>query len=394
VRPGGHETSTARSPRAPRRDARAVAVEALVRVEEGAYANLVLPALLDRSDLSGQDRRFVTELVYGTTRMQRACDWLVDRFLMRAPDAPTRAVLRLGAYQLQFLQTPAHAAVSATVSCAPGRTRGLVNAVLRRVASAGPPDWPSDAVRLSYPDWIVDRLVADIGGPAAMAALIQMNEPAEVTRREDGYTQDQASQWVAAALGAGPGDRIADLCAAPGGKATALAAAGAGLVVGLDIRPGRARLVASNAAGLGLSVAAVVGDGAAPPLRPGAFDRILVDAPCSGLGVLRRRPDARWRVTARDVEELASLQRRLLAAAVELLRPGGVLAYSVCTLTAAETVDVDGWLATEHPSMVAIAPPSAPWTAVGRGARLLPQAAGTDGMFVLLARRVSVDSPA
>jgi 16S rRNA (cytosine967-C5)-methyltransferase len=381
-------TRPARKGQAPRRDARAVAIEALLRIDEGAYANLVLPALLERSDLSGQDRRFATELVYGTTRMRRACDWLVDRFLMRPPDPTTRAVLRLGAYQLQFLQTPAHAAVSATVACAPGRTRGLVNAVLRRVASAGPPAWPGDGVRLSYPDWIVERLVADVGQADAAGAMEQMNVAAEVTRRADGYTQDRASQWVAAAIDTQPGERVADVCAAPGGKATALAAAGAGLVVGLDHRMVRAGLVAANAARLGLDrVAAVVGDGTAPPLHPGAFDRVLVDAPCSGLGVLRRRPDARWRIAPTDVTDLVALQRRLLTAAAGLVRPGGLLAYSVCTLTAAETVEVDAWLADQHPSFVGVTPPGEPWTPAGRGARLLPQAAGTDGMFVLLTRR-------
>ncbi|HEY2429655.1 MAG TPA: transcription antitermination factor NusB, partial [Acidimicrobiales bacterium] len=106
----------------PRRDPRALAVEALVRIEDGAYANLVLPHLLDRSGLSPVDRHFATELVYGATRMRRACDWLVDRFVMRAPDPATRAALRLGAYQLEFLGTPPHAAVGATVEVAPART--------------------------------------------------------------------------------------------------------------------------------------------------------------------------------------------------------------------------------------------------------------------------------
>ena len=381
-----------------------MALEALLRIEDGAYANLVLPHLLERSGLSPADRRFATELVYGATRMRRACDWLVDRFLMRAPEPATRAALRLGAYQLEFLGTPAHAAVSATVAVAPPRTRGLVNAVLRRVSEAGHPaatptdpaasgqPWPGDGVRLSYPDWIVERLAADLGAETALAALAAMNEAPPVTIRDDGYVQDQASQWVAEAVDARPGDRIADVCAAPGGKATALAHAG--LVAALDIRPARAGLVAANAARLGTrTVAPVVADGTAPPLRPGSLDRVLVDAPCSGLGVLRRRPDARWRIAASDVGELAGLQRRLLTAAVGLLRPGGVLAYSVCTLTAEETTGIDGWMAEHHPELEPLAPPGAPWEAAGRGARLLPQAAGTDGMFLVLLRRpASLDS--
>jgi 16S rRNA (cytosine967-C5)-methyltransferase len=368
---------------------RAVALRALERIDGGAYANLALPGILERSGLGPADRRFVTELVYGTTRMRRACDWLVDRFLIKPPDPPTRAALRLGAYQLEWLHTPPHAAVSETVAVAPGHTRGLVNAVLRRVAAAGHPGdggWPGEAVRLSYPDWIVDRLVDDLGRGQALDALAAMDAPAEVSTRADGYVQDRASQWVAAALG--PGVRVVDVCAAPGGKATALAEAGASLVAALDVRPARARLVAANAARLGTgAVAVVVGDGTAPPLRRAAADRVLVDAPCSGLGVLRRRPDARWRIDERDVAALTDLQRRLLAAGAELLAPGGVLAYSVCTLTAAETTDMDAWVADHHPELEALPPPPAPWEPVGRGARLLPQTAGTDGMFLLLMTR-------
>lgn len=373
----------------PRPDpARALALDALRRIDGGAYANVVLPGLLDRSGLSAADRAFATSLVYGTTRMRRACDWLVDRFLMRDPDAVTRAVLRLGAYQLEFLGTPAHGAVSATVSIAPTRTRGLVNAVLRKVAAAGHPDvWPGESVRLSYPDWILHRLVSDLGADVAHATLALMNEAPSVATRDDGYIQDPASQWVGAAVGTQPGERVADLCAAPGGKATMLAAAGAALVVAADARAARAGLMAANTSRLGAAtVAVMVADGTAPALRVGSCDRVLVDAPCSGLGVLRRRPDARWRVQPDDVVDLAALQRRLLDGAATLVRPGGVLAYSVCTLTTAETIDVDRWLADAHPSLVATTGPSEPWQPAGRGARLLPQAADTDGMYLLLLR--------
>ena len=372
--------------------ARAVAVEALMRVEEGAYANLVLPGLLSRSKLSERDRAFATDLVYGTTRMRRACDWLVDRFVLRALDPAVRVVLRLGAYQLVFLGTPAHAAVSATVDCAPPRTGGLVNAVLRRVAAAGLPEaWPDLPTQLSYPDWIVARLQADLGAEAAFAALETMNFPASATTRADGYVQDLASQWVAdlALAGGGPAERVADLCAGPGGKATAIAQAGPALVAALDRSESRARLVGANAVRLGLgNIALLVADGCRPPLRDGLFDRVLVDAPCSGLGVLRRRPDARWRVRPEDVDSLAVLQRSLLESALALarVRPGGKVVYSVCTLTRAETVDIDAWMARQHPEWEAVDVPAAPWEPAGRGARLLPQAAGTDGMFIVAYR--------
>jgi 16S rRNA (cytosine967-C5)-methyltransferase len=271
-----------------------------------------------------------------------------------------------------------------------GKARGLVNAVLRKVADAGPPAaWPGEAARLSYPDWIVDRLTADLGRARAIAALEQMNQPAAVTERPDGYVQDEASQRTAALVDVQPGDVVADLCAAPGGKATFLADFAPALVAAGDVSPTRAGLVAGNAGRLGVdgTVVTYVGDGSRPPLRGGAFDRVLVDAPCSGLGVLRRRPDARWRVSPDDVTDLVGLQRRLLAAASDLVRPGGVLVYSVCTLTSAETGGIDGWLADHEPGFEPLPVPSAPWEPYGRGARLLPQALGTDGMYVLRLRR-------
>lgn len=367
--------------------ARSLAVAALTRIDEGAYANVVVPEMLDACELAARDRAFVTELVYGTTRMRRACDWMVDRAVDRDVEPEVRNALRIGAYQLAFLGTPPHAAVSATVDAAPARARGLVNAVLRRLSAALPPHWPDPPTKLSYPDWIVRRLAADIGADAATAALEKMNEAASVTERPDGYVQDLASQWVAAAVDAQPGLRVVDLCAAPGGKATAMAAAGPRIVVGADVRRDRARRLAANIDALRLrNVATVVADGRAAPVRPAAWDRVLVDAPCSGLGVLRRRPDARWRIDSDGVTRLAQLQRELVAEARRLLAPGGVLVYSVCTMTAAETLDVDSWLAAAHPDLTALAPPGPPWQGHGRGGLLLPQAADTDGMFLLRLR--------
>jgi len=369
--------------------ARRLAVDALVRIDrDGAYANLLVPGMLDASGLSPRDRAFVTELVYGTVRMRRACDWLIDPFIDRPLDADVRNALRLGAYQLVFLRTPAHAAVSATVDAAPRRARGLVNAVLRKVARGGEVTWPDDGTRLSYPDWVVARVRSDIGEHDGTAALAAMNRPAPVHQRPDGYTQDQASQWVAELVGAEPGERVADTCAGPGGKATWMAHGGA-TIVAIDVNPTRAGLVAANATRTGVAdrVQVAVADGRRPPFPPGSVDRALVDAPCSGLGVLRRRPDARWRIGADDVDVLASLQRELVAAAADLIPPGGVLVYSVCTLTAVETTGVDEWLASARSDLDALPPPGAPWRAWGRGALLLPQAADTDGMFALVLRR-------
>lgn len=376
-------SANAATPPVPRdtHSARATAYRALVRIEHhGAYANLTVPSLLATSGLDQRDRGFATELAYGTTRMRRACDFLVDRFLLTAPEPEIRTLLRLGAYQLHFAGVAPHAAVSATVALAPMRARGFVNAVLRKVAGA-PVEWPDDATRLSYPDWIVARLTSELGREAALAALEQMNLAAAATERDDGYVQDLASQWVAESVGARAGDRVLDVCAAPGGKATALASDGA-YVVAADLRPGRVDLVAQNVRTLGSTVGVLVADGRHPPFPPASFDRVLVDAPCSGLGVLRRRADARWRVQPGDLEEMVVLQQELLDAAVTLVRPGGTLVYSVCTLTAAESIEHSfpaGWEPLGRPTVA--------WHDYGIGARLLPQDSGTDGMVVVRLRR-------
>jgi 16S rRNA (cytosine967-C5)-methyltransferase len=427
--------------------ARAVAVDALVRVEAGGFSHILVPGVLRGTFLDPRDRAFVTDLVYGTLRAQRALDYLlagcVDRSL-DALDAPVRAALRLGAYQLVSGVSP-HAAVGETVAATPERARGLVNAVLRRLSAAGPP-WPlpdgddtrSLGLRLSYPDWLVERLVADLGREDALATLAAGNAPARVALRpnrgrgsaealarelraggasvEEGMLidgaltvrglgdparaaavaegratpQDEASQAVVAAVAPEPGDRVLDVAAGPGGKSTGLGelVGESGAVVAVDAHPGRLRLVADAAARLGLgNLRPVLADGRALPTRRAAFDRVLVDAPCSGLGALRRRPEARWRIRTDDVIALAALQRALLRAAAGAVRPGGVLVFSVCTLTRDETLGVDEWAAAELPDLVALAVPGPRWRRWGRGALLLPHDAGTDGMFVLRLQR-------
>ena len=422
--------------------ARVLALDALVRIEDGAYAQVLLPAMLRSSGLRDRDRAFATDLVYGTVREQRRLDDLVAMTVkrpIRRLDPPVRAALRMGAYQLLH-DVPRHAAVSETVDALGARSprsRGFANGVLRALSRIGPPfpEPAHDAVALSYPDWLVARLDADLGPDDARAALAAMNEPGALTLRTSdpdaverelraaevqvergrlvpsalvvrgvgdpaslpavregrATPQDQASQALVDVVDPQPGDLVADVAAAPGGKATALAervgSERAAAVVALDVDAGRLRLVTEAVRRLHLTnLEAVVADGRALPLRPGTFDRVLLDAPCSGLGVLRRRPDARWRVTEESIAGLAVLQRDLLAAAAELLRPGGVVVYSVCTLTREETLDVDEWAAGHLTGFEALSPPVAPWRPHGRGALLLPHDAGTDGMFVLALR--------
>ena len=257
-------------------------------------------------------------------------------------------------------------------------------------------EFPDDATRLSYPDWIVVRLAEDLGEPDALAALAHMDLAPRVRMRSDGYIQDEASEWMAGLVGAAPGMRIADVCAAPGGKATAMAAGGA-TVLASDLREARARTMAANIEAIagdesgsnesGGRTVALVADGRRPPYGARSFERVLVDAPCSGLGVLRRRPDARWRIAPDDEPRLAALQTELVDAAVELVAPGGWLVYGVCTLTRSETIGIDEHLAEHHPSLEPLDTPPAPWRPHGRGGLLLPQDADTDGMFVLRLRR-------
>jgi len=427
--------------------ARSLALDLLVRVEDGGYSHILVPDRLRQSRLAPRDRAFVTELTYGSLRGQRALDHLIGLALDRpvaALDPETRAALRLGTYQLAHGVAP-HAAVGETVTVAPARSRSLVNAVLRAVARLGP-DWPwpdgddveSLGVRLSYPDWIVERLVDELGPDDARATLTVGNEPPRVTLRpnplrtdpaslaellrgtgvdvepgtlvagavrvrrlgdprsapvvRDGLAtpQDEASQSVARLVDAQPGDRVLDVAAAPGGKATALAEAvgRSGTVVAADLAPGRLELVRAAARRLGLAhLAVLVADGRALPVADGTFARVLVDAPCSGLGVLRRRPEARFRVTPDVIPVLAGLQRELLAAAARTVVPGGRLVYSVCTLTREETLDVDEWAAGALPEFRAVPAPTDPWQARGRGALLAPSAAGTDGMYALVLER-------
>jgi 16S rRNA (cytosine967-C5)-methyltransferase len=364
--------------------ARQVAVEALAQVDEGGYANLILGELLDTSGMDQRDKAFATELFYGTVRRRRSVDWLVMEHIDREPAENVLRALHLGAYQLVFSKVPPHAAVAETVELVPDYARGFTNAVLRNVArfvEAGF-SWPDLGTELSYPDWIVEQLETDLGVDVAGAALRFMNEAPEVTEREDGYVQDLASQWVVDLLDPQPGEVILDICSAPGGKATLAASRGA-TVIAADSRPHRVGLVADNVDRLGLADVAfpVVADGLKSPFRHGSFDRVLVDVPCSGLGVLHRRADARWRIMPENIADLVLRQRKLVQQAIRAVKPGGVLLVSACTLTQAESVAHDFWFSEEYPDLVPEFGPGADrWDRHGRGLRLLPQTHGTDGM--------------
>lgn len=422
--------------------ARAIAVETVRRVtDEDAYSTRVLPALLERSRLDARDRALATELALGTLRhipgLDRAIGLRATRSVARmSPGA--RAALRLGTYQLLFMRIPSHAAVSASVDLATPRERGFVNAILRRIAEDPPPP-PTGATdddvfaRTGMSPWAVRELRLLLGDEEAEVAaeafgergllclrtntcrttvdafvrglrasghspqtarlhpdcvLLDGGDPARLRGFAQGWfaVQDQASAFVVGALDPRPGDRVLDVCAAPGGKAAhaACAVGGSGTVVAADVRPERAALVRSTADRLGVAVHVLVQDGTRPAIE-GSFDRVLVDAPCSGIGSARRRPELLWRPRRGDLSSLARLQVAIATSAADLVRPGGRLVYSVCTFPRAETDAVCDALVRHRPELepAQIDGPDGPSPRV----RLWPHRHGSDGMFVAAFRK-------
>ena len=440
--------------------ARQVALRVLERVERaGAYADVLLHALLGRGGLSTADRAFATDLVNGTLRWRGRLDFLLAQVLDgdQAKLEPLVAnALRLGAYQIALGagRTPPEVAVDESVRCvrAAGaeRATGLVNAVLRRLAAEHAaiafPDLGRDPLghlihALSLPPWLAARWIELFGPQEAAALAAASNEiPPLVVRanrqrtdrdallvelRErfpeasacsfarDGIrlgrrgnpaldpaflagrftVQDEASQLVAALVDPLPGQRVLDVCAAPGGKATALAerlGAGGGEVVALDRHARRLDLVRRHARRLGQANLRCAARDAARPLTDlsseRGFDRVLVDAPCSGLGTLRRNPDARWRVGPADPPRLAETQLAILRQAAATLVPGGLLVYSTCTLLPEENEAIVGAFLAESPDFSLAAPETAPAEArplVGPDGffRSFPHRHDADGFF-------------
>lgn len=362
--------------------ARVAAYDVLVRVfEDGAYADRALRTAA--AGLDERDRALAQRLAYGAVQRARTLDHAIEalgRRRVHRLDPPVRAALRLGAYQLGFVDGVArYAAVNESVELVRRarleRAVPFTNAVLRRLADGIstlleklPETTAAEAaLKHSYPDWIARVWWRDLGPEDALALMRALNEPGQAAVRLvrgeiDGtpdpnvpgahhvaridesalaegriWPQSAASQLVGLVVGAREGDRTLDLCAAPGGKATMLA----GDVTAVEVNEARARELEETARRLGArKVSVVVADGRALPSDLTGFDRALVDAPCSGLGVLNRRPDLRWRA-----EPLPELQLELLGAAAERVRPGGTIVYSVCTINADESeavVDASG----------------------------------------------------
>jgi 16S rRNA (cytosine967-C5)-methyltransferase len=422
--------------------ARTVALRVIRRVtEHGAYSNLALAAELDRSDLPPADRRLAAELSYGTIRrllvLDRAITASADRSV-RAIDAESLALLRMGAYQLLFSRIPAHAAVSESVGLAGTRRRGFVNAVLRNVSSrpltrsegngddavsarTGLAAWAVGELRRLLPAAEVEGAAAALASPADVClrtntcavssdrlerALRQAGHdprpgkylpevlrissaiPTALPGYPEGWfaVQDEASAMVTAAVAPTPGMRILDACAGPGGKAADLACRvrPGGRVVAGDVLPKRAALVRRTSERLGVSVVTVVQDARRPALS-GGFDAALVDAPCSGLGAARRRPELLWRPDRSSLARLARLQVAILDGVADLVQPGGRLVYSVCTFPRAETdAAVRAFLA-RRPDFEPAAVAGPEGEAFSH--RLWPHRHGTDAMFYAGFRR-------
>jgi 16S rRNA (cytosine967-C5)-methyltransferase len=416
--------------------ARAVALEAVRRVvEDGGYSTIVIPAALSRSRLDTRDRAFAAELAFGTIRRLPALDWAIGQRASRplermSPGA--RSVIRLGAYQLLFAKVAPHAAVGETVGLASTRERGFANAVLRKL-SVDPPPWPTGgreedvAVRTGLAPWAIRELRRLLGeeaepaarglaerGPLALRAntcLVEVDEleralaeagrgssrsaldpdclvleggdPTSFPGFREGWfaVQDPASAVVVRALEPREGERILDVCAAPGGKTAHLAClvGEEGRVVAADLHPRRAALIRRSAARLGLRPLVLAQDATRPALRD-LFDRVLVDAPCSGIGSARRRPELLWRPRADELSRLARLQVAVASAAADLLAPGGRLVYSVCTFPRAETEAAADAILRHRTDLepVAVPGPEGPEERF----RLWPHLHGSDGMFV------------
>jgi 16S rRNA (cytosine967-C5)-methyltransferase len=387
--------------------ARRAAYEVLLRVfEQDAYADRAFRTAAE--GLDERERAFAQRLAYGSVQRMRTLDHAIEtlgRRPVRKLDPPVRAALRLGAYQLGY--TDVNESVELVRGARLERAVPFTNAVMRRLSDGIQPlleALPDGPLKESYPDWVHEVFVRVLGGEGAIALMRAMNEPLEtVVRLVRGepspsaqetdvpgayrvervsealvasgriWPQSRGSQLAGLCVGSQAGERVLDLCAAPGGKTGQLR----GQVTAVEIDPARARELRENLATMGRNDATVVeADGTALPPELEGFDRALVDAPCSGLGVLAQRPDLRWRA-----KPLPELQLALLSSAAERVRPGGTIVYSVCTINKDECeaiVDASG---------LRVLPLGDEWPAFAHPTRpefllTLPHVHGTSGFFI------------
>jgi 16S rRNA (cytosine967-C5)-methyltransferase len=401
-------------------NARSACVRALLEWEKGrTFSDEILHDLLASSALRTLDRAFLREMFFGILRNLSQLDFLIGRLREGSVDRETHAVLRLGLYQIFHMRTPAHAAVNETVILG-GRARGLVNAILRRAlrekaaleqALATAPT----AVRTSHPEFLLERWNTIFGRENTARLCAWNNEPAEVHVRANGlkitsgelvrsmpkaelspahpraikveqlpyrwlmeglcYVQDPSTLLAVDLLDPQPGETVLDACAAPGGKTTYIAELmqNCGRIIACDLYESRLERLRENVQRLGATIAEPVQHDcmkATPPAGVERFDRILVDAPCSNTGVIRRRVDVRWRLTDEDFLRMPAQQLALLRRAAALLKPGATLVYSTCSLEPEENDRVAEKLAATVPTLQFV-----------EARRALPFADATDGAY-------------
>ena len=428
--------------------ARYLAVEALARQEQAGYSNLVLDAELRRCrpPLPARESAFATRIFYTVLERRNLLDWVLNRFLRRPVDRldpPVRAILRAGLAQARYMAVPLPAAVNESVKLARafGKTSaaGMVNAVLRRAAgfAATPEDFPALQDRLVHyyslgpavaslllqqygeeaeamaaafwvpqPTWVrvntlrttddaLTRQLEDEGchvqpGPWPGCLRVEFPaSPASTKAFREGlfHVQGLTSQLAAESVAARPGMKVLDLCAAPGGKTLTMAQAmeNTGTLLAGEAVAARLPLLQKALVRCGVQCAqAVLADAAQPnPEFAAAFDRVLCDVPCSGLGVIGKKPDIRYKDIS-GLEELCALQRRILENGAGMLRPGGRLVYSTCTVNREENEAVVADFLQAHPAVKLVPPPRALPGArdTGAGTLYLPHCSGTDGFFI------------
>jgi 16S rRNA (cytosine967-C5)-methyltransferase len=315
--------------------ARQAAFDVLRKVHQGGYASDLL--LQRTAQLDSRDAGLASEIVFGCLRYQAQLDFLIARRVPRAPEPEVCIALRMGIYQLRYLdRIPPHAAVGESVELVKrahkASAAALVNATLRRI-DRQPVPWPGRAIELSTPAWLLERWDRQFGRETADKIAAASLQPAETHIASTGRIQDVGAESIVPFLDLHAGQTLLDLCAAPGNK-TAQAIECGVRTIACDIHLHRLKQMR------GLNCSLVVLDGTRPlPFRT-KFDRILVDAPCSGTGTLGRNPEIKWRLQPSDLIDLHAKQVALVRQALEHLCPGGRLVYSTCSLEKEENEDV------------------------------------------------------
>lgn len=430
-----------------KKTARASALEILIQFEQKqAYSNLLLNHYLKQHTLSELDRRLTTELVYGIIQRLHTLDWVADQLVKKgihSLEPWVRQVIRIGLYQLMYLdRIPDRAAVYETVQLAkerghPGIVR-LVNGVLRAyLRKKEQLRFPNRSIQYSYPSWMVKRMMETFGekeaiqmmeaslqppkislrvnrlkttpnqmirhfeGGAFLSALSKdgiiiekSGNPADSTWYSNGFytVQDESSMFVTEVVNPQPGMRILDACAAPGGKTTHLAERmrNQGKILACDVYDHKVKLIEAHAHRLGITIIQTQTLDIRQFQPKQCFDIVLLDAPCSGLGVIRRKPEIKWRKNKQEIESLIVLQRQLLDSCAWLVKPGGVLVYSTCTWEPKENQEQIEQFFTRHPDFIPdpqllkLLPDAVKRRAIiGRGfVQILPHHFQSDGFFI------------